>query len=275
MQPLEFIKFTPRTNCGECGYAACLAFAAAVTKGGENPGKCPYVDLKRLGGDFTVTDHGSGGLSGVAGLLDEKDMALVTHLKGKVREMDFSAVASNLGCDWSGVEANSLHFRYLGHDVTLSSEGVFFSGKEVEDPRDQILLYNYVYYGGGNASSGEWVGMESLPNSISKVRTLRVYCEERIASHFCGREASLLRECAVRLDAVARDDLEQSCTAAFQVPVLPRLPIVMLFWDEDLEDGFPSRVKVLYDQKVLSVLDIESLVFASERMAERLVELSG
>ena len=41
MQPLEFIKFTPRTNCGECGYAACLAFAAAVTKGGENPEKCP------------------------------------------------------------------------------------------------------------------------------------------------------------------------------------------------------------------------------------------
>ncbi len=227
------------------------------------------MDLKRLGGEFTVTDRGSGGLSGVAGLLDEKDMALVTHLKGKVREVDFSAVASHLGCDWSGVETNLLYFRYLGHEYTLSCEGIFFGGKEVQEPRDQILLYNYVYYGGGDARSGEWVGMESLPNSISKVRTLRVYCEERIASQFCGKEA-LLRECAGRIDAVPRVDLEQSCTAAFQVAVLPRLPIVLLFWDEEREEGFPSRVKVLYDQNVLSVLDIESLVFASERMAERL-----
>ena len=274
LQPLEFLKFTPRSNCGECGYAACLAFAAAVTKGGENPGKCPHVDLTRLGEEFTKADRGNGGLSGVAGLLDEKDMALVAHLKGKISEVSFSAVAPQLGCTWSGAATNCLHFRYLGRDVTLSGEGVFFNGKEVEDPRDQILLYNYVYYGGGEPHSGERVGMESLPNSISKVRTLRVYCEERITAHFCGREA-LLRECAARIDGVARDDLERSCSAAFQVAVLPNLPMLLLFWDEEPEDGFAARAKVLYDRNVLSVLDIESLVFASERMAERLVELSG
>lgn len=261
------------TNCGECGYAACLAFAAAVTKGGEDPGKCPYVDLTHLGDGAVQENRGSGGLSGVAGLLDEKDMALVAHLKSKIQTVNFSAVAPGLGCAWSGPETNLLHFRYLGRDVTLSYDGVFFGGKEVEDPRDQILLYNYVYYGGGGVSSGEWVGMESLPNSISKVRTLRVYCEERIAAHFCGREA-LLRESVGRIDAVPRGDLEQGCSAAFQIGVLPRLSICLLFWDEDRDDGFPARVKVLYDLNVLAVLDIESLVFASERMAERLVELS-
>jgi hypothetical protein len=232
------------------------------------------VDLKRLGDEFALAERGTGGLSGVAGLLDEKDKALVAHLKSKTREVDLATVAPDLGCQWSGPERNCLQFRYLGRDVTLSSQGVLFGDQEVEDPRDQILLYNYVYYGGGDGIAGEWVGMESLPNSISKVRTLRVYCEERIASHFCGRE-TLLRECAGRMDAIPRDDQEQSCSAAFQIAVLPRLPMILLFWDEDPEDGFPPRVKVLYDRNVLSVLDIESLVFASERMAERLVELSG
>lgn len=274
MQPLEFLKFTPKTNCGECGYPACLAFAAAVTKGGEDPGKCPHVDLKGLGAPFAGADRGRGGLAGVAALLEDKDKALVVHLKSKIREVDFAAVAPDLGCEWSGPETNGLHFRYLGHDVTLSAEGVLFGGREVEDPRDQILLYNYVYYGGGEVLSGEWVGMESLPNSISKVRTLRVYCEERIAAHFCGREA-LLRECAAGIDAVPGDDQERNCSAAFQVEVLPHLPLLLLFWDEEKDEGFPPRVKVLYDRNVLSVLDIESLVFASERMAERLVELSG
>ncbi len=276
MQPLEFIKHTPKTNCGKCGYGACLAFAAAVTKGGEDPGKCPYVDVKGLGDEFARASRGSGGLSGVAGLLDEKDKALVAHLKNKVRTINFSSAAPQLGCEWSGLKADLLRFRYLGRDVTLSVAGVFFSGKDgeytVEDPRDQILLYNYVYYGGGDPLTGVWVGMESLPNSISKVRTLRVYCEDRIAGLFCGRE-DLLRKCAAKIDGVVQDDQGQSCSVVLQIAVLPRLPMRLLFWDEEREEGFPSRVKILYDQQVLSVLDIESLVFASERLAERLGEL--
>jgi hypothetical protein len=269
VQPFEFLKFTPKTNCRECGYAACLAFAAAVTKGGENPGKCPYVNISRLGDEFSMAGRVTGGLSGAIGVLDEKDMALVAHLKSKIREVDFSEIAPILGCTWSGVEDNLLSFRYLGHDVTLSGEGVFLDGKEAEEPRDQILLYNYIFYGGGAAISDVWVGLESLPNSISKVRTLRVYCEERIANYFCGKEA-LLKECAGKIDAVSRDHQKPGCSAAFQIAVLPRLPMLLLFWDEDREDGFPPRVKILYDQNVLDVLDIESLVFASERMAERL-----
>jgi hypothetical protein len=270
LQPLEFLKRTPRTNCGECGYAACLAFAAAVTKGGENPGKCPYVDVGLLGDEFSKTaDLGKTAAPDVAGLLDEKDMALVAHLKSKIREVDFSVIGPKLGCACSGVEDSVLSFRYLGHDVTLSDKGLFFDGKEAEEPRDQILLYNYIFYGGDTANSGVWVGMESLPNSISKVRTLRVYCEERIANYFCGKVA-LLRECAGRIDAVSRDHQEPGCSAAFQIAVLPCLPMLLLFWDEDREDGFPPRVKILYDQNVLGVLDIESLVFASERLAERL-----
>lgn len=273
MQPLEFIKFTPRTNCGECGYAACLAFAAAVTKGGEDPRKCPYVKVNDLGADFFAADRGGGGLSGVGRLLEEKDRSLIEHLKNRARPVDFSHVASGLGCTWSGPEKNALCFRYLGHDVDLSREGIFLDGKEAEEPRDQILLYNYVHFGGGEARAGEWVGMESLPNSISKVRTLRVYCEERIAAHFSGKQ-TLLQECVRRIDGELMDGKEQACSAAFQVSVLPCLPVVLLFWDEDKGDGFPARVKILYDRNVLGVLDLESLVFASERMAERLVELS-
>ena len=227
------------------------------------------MDPSRLGNEFAINNRSNSTSSDVAGLLDEKDMALVAHLKSKISEVDFSVMAPKTGCTWSGHEENILSFRYLGQDVTLSAAGILFGGKEVEEPRDQILLYNYIFFGGGTASAGTWVGMESLPNSISKVRTLRVYCEERIAHYFCGK-MTLLRASAGKIDAVSGDHQESGCSAAFQVPVLPHLPMLLLFWDEDREDGFPPRVKILYDQNVLSVLDIESLVFASERLAERL-----
>jgi hypothetical protein len=272
MQPLEFIKFTPRTNCGECGYAACLAFAAAVTKGGENPEKCPYVDLSQLGDEFSSKNRGKDGLEGVGKLLDEKDVELVAYLKRKTSQIDFATAAEAIGCTWSGPEKDCLLLQYFGRDVELSHDGILIDGKDVEDPRDQILLYNYVHFAGGDKPTQEWIGMESLPNSISKIRTLRVYCEERIADFFTGK-TDLLKKIAPQLGAETLDNPAQSCSAAFFIPALPRLPLFVLFWDEEKEDGFPAKVKVLFDQKVLDFLDIESLVFVCERMAERWVEL--
>ncbi len=272
MQPLEFIKYTPRTNCGECGYAACLAFAAAVTKGGERPEKCPYVDVSQLGDEFSSEDRGSDGLEGLGKLLNEKDLALVAYLKKKTSNINFSEVAEAIGCHWSGPEKDSLLFQFLGMDIELSHDGILINGEEVEDPRDQILLYNYVHFGGGKVPQQDWIGMESLPNSISKVRTLRVYCEERIASYFTGK-SELLTGAAPEIGAVLQENPEQSCSAAFFISALPRLPLFVLFWDEDEEDGFPAKVKVLFDKNVNDFLDIESLVFVCERMAERWVEM--
>jgi len=273
MQPFEFIKLTPRSNCGECGYAACLAFAAAVTKGGENPEKCPHIDLSQLGDEFSTGNRGKDGLEGVGKLLDEKDVELVAYLKRKISQIDFSKAAEALGCDWSGPEKDCLLLQFFGRNVQLFHDGILIDGKEVEDPRDQILLYNYVHFAGGDKPAQEWIGMESLPNSISKIRTLRVYCEERIAAHFTGKP-ELLKELAPQLGAQIQESPEQSCSAAFLIPALPRLPLFVLFWDEEIEDGFPAKVKVLFDQKVLDFLDIESLVFVCERMAERWVELT-
>jgi len=274
LQPLEFLKFTPRTNCGECGYPACLAFAAAVTKGGEQPDKCPYVDVSELGDEFSAADHGRDGMDGVGRLLDEKDMALVAYLKEKTSNIDFSKAAEKLGCDWSGMEEDCLLLQFLGRNAEICHDAVAISRQDVEDPRDQILLYNYVDFGGGDRPKLDWIGMESLPNSISKVRTLRVYCEERLATFFTGKTA-LMTEHASTLGAVLDENPEQSCSAAFFVSVLPRLPMYVLFWDEEEEDNFPAKVKVLFDAKVMDFLDIESLVFACERMAERWVELAA
>jgi CO dehydrogenase/acetyl-CoA synthase gamma subunit (corrinoid Fe-S protein) len=51
--PLEIYALLPKTNCGECGIATCLAFAAAVLKEEKQPADCPRLDqvtLARLGG---------------------------------------------------------------------------------------------------------------------------------------------------------------------------------------------------------------------------------
>jgi hypothetical protein len=56
---------------------------------------------------------------------------------------------------------------------------------------------------------------------------------------------------------------------------LPRLVVRVLWWDEDVEEGFPARAKYLFDTRVLQVVDLESLIFACEQLTDRLLGFQG
>ena len=38
---LDILKLLPRTNCGECGFSSCMAFAASLSKMETSPEQCP------------------------------------------------------------------------------------------------------------------------------------------------------------------------------------------------------------------------------------------
>jgi hypothetical protein len=205
---------------------------------------------------------------------EEHDWALVKHLREKVAPIDFGSVAKSLGARWDRDDPEILWLRYLGRDVRLGKSDVLLGNDKAVDPRDQILLYNYVHSGGGTKPDGTWIGMESLPNSISKVKTLSTYCERRIAGFLSGKTTQLLSDLGVRLDGYRGPaELGATATASIVVPVLPMVPQYLLFWEEDIDVGVEPKVKVLFDHNVLEFLDLESLVFSAERMAERLIGL--
>ena len=283
MTPHEFLKYTPATNCGDCGYPACLAFAVAVTKGGVAPDRCPYVEKDNLPAELLAGGE-QAGLEQVDRGQDERDMALVAHLKSKITSVDFGLLSQRIGAVWSADTPDQLTFNYLGCSILLGRDEVVMDGEQLVDPRDQILLYNYVAFGGNAGGAGErsaearlpadtWVGMESLPNSIAKIRTLATYCEARLAEQFAGRIDALPQVCEKIGAKTAQDEQAQSADFAAILPVLPQVPLYLLLWDQDLEDGFEARVKILFDQYVMDFLDVESLVFAAERMADRLLQL--
>jgi hypothetical protein len=257
MNALEIVKKTLRTNCGECGYPACMAFAVAVVSSGEKLSSCPYIKT----GDM---DNNRGG--GVR-LVSDPDTVLLRTLKAKVRSIDIAERAQKLGGTMVNQDGSSmLRLQYLGDTILISDERAASSSGAELDPRDQILLYNYLFSGGAGTLSGEWVGLESFPNSISKVVTLKRYTEDKLAVEFENR-GDELRDA---LFAIKAREIE-SCHAdmCLVVPVLPMVPIQVHFWDSDDEDGFPASVKVLFDSSALEFLDIESLIFATERMTEK------
>jgi hypothetical protein len=266
--PLEIVSLTPKSNCGRCGHPTCLAFAVNVVKGLEEPQKCPFIKVEDLGFEPIKKKASESEYD------EEHDLAFIKHLKSKISPIDFIEVAPQIGATLSS-DNRVLLFNYLGRKISLSKADITADSADLVDPRDQILLYNYVYFSGGSLSN-EWIGMESMPNSISKVRTLETYCENKLAELFSGKSLDMINSLTDKLGGTpGPDELSQSASAGIIIPVLPRVPQFILFWDEEPEDGFSAKVKILYDKNALEFLDIESLLFSSERLAERLEELAG
>lgn len=262
LSPLDLVKRTPMTNCRQCGFPTCLAFGAAVVKTGVNPGLCPFIDLSGI--DIT-TD--------ISFIKDQKikDLDFIASLKEKIRPLHFEEIAPHLGATFSADCNGRLIFHYLGQEVSLSKSTLTIDGQEPDDPRDQILLYNYIASGGNHLPAHDWVGMESLPNSISKIKTLATYCEDRLARLFHDQSAPHIMAGITAVGGTATDG--EGATLAAIILVLPMIPQFVLYWEESLEDHFPAQVKVLFDRHVLSYLDLESLVFSSERLADRMTSL--
>ena len=270
MNPLDILQRTPKTNCGECGYPTCLAFSAAVSRAGTEITLCPYIDLQGLNSNRSGSKKNMSTLA--EQVAEEHDLALIRHLQEKVRALDFGSIAKSLGAGWNSDEPDILYLRYLGQDVVLGKTNILVDNTDVADPRDQILLYNYVHSCGGRKPDNTWIGMESLPNSISKVKTLATYCEKRIAEHLSGKPTDILREIGRQLDGhEGPEELSSTATSACIVPVLPMVPQYILFWEKEPDEGFEAKTKVLFDHHVLDFLDLESLVFSAERLAERII----
>ena len=264
LQILDLIKMLPRTNCKECGYPTCMAFATHVLREGENPRKCPYWQPHDLAFvEQTLISQG-------------EDTAYPDHLfsarkfvMGKIQEYDFSEVAEKIGARL--VEAEGKTFLVIN-----LLERLYRVGKEQVEPLDDgehdlwehILLYNYVAEAGGRLPTGNWVPMESLPGSLAKRKVFVSGCEEKIAAAYSG-QPELLRQALKELKADF-PDLESNAEVAALFYPLPMIPFQLLFWDADLDDGFSAQVKILFDETVLDYLDIESLVFLGEKCAERL-----
>ena len=58
---------------------------------------------------------------------------------------------------------------------------------------------------------------------------------------------------------------------AFQYQPLPRMPLLLLFWDADEEEGFEAQAKVLLNGSAMAYLDLEGLTFVAEKLADNLI----
>ena len=262
---MEVLKNLPRTNCGECGQATCLAFATQVIKEGEDLDKCPH--LTGAGADMgqAVRAQQEAGV----GRRRESIAISLEVLQEKVAPLDFAALAEGLGATY-GEEAGRpyLSLIYFGYPVQVFKNELRYPAGADADPWDAILLYNYIASRGQEPVAGRWIAYNSLPNSVSKSKTL-ARLEQKLADHFAGQAAGLKQ----RIDELGGEMVavgEDADVQAVFMP-LPKVPLLLSFWDAEAEEGFAPQAHWLFDVSVTHYLDLESMLFLVEHLMERLM----
>ena len=125
--------------------------------------------------------------------------------------------------------------------------------------------------GGTRSPTGHWKGFGELPNTVSKVISMNKYVEAPLIEEFKGKPGKLLAA-TERIGGLNQTAETDSADLSLLFNPLPRIPIMLLFWDEDQDEGFEAQVKLLFDATVTEHLDIESIVFLSERLGQLLCE---
>ncbi len=269
--PIELYKELPKTNCGDCGQPSCLAFATQVVGHGHDLRDCPHLGEAVLREVSHIIEEQRD-----KGVYVKRENHKITreHLRDKIRNHDFKAIASGLGVTYSvDNDVEALEIPYFNRMVTMKHSGIWVEGSEDFDPWDEILLYNYIFFSGSKPLSDDWVGLESFPNSLPKRAALEDGCHRRISEAFTGARNELERACQELGGTRVADG--HSAEVAFQFQALPRMPLFLLFWDEDNEEGFEAQTKVLFDAQAMEYLDLEGLTFVAEKLADHLITRKG
>jgi hypothetical protein len=254
--PVDLYKRLPKTNCAECGHPSCLAFATQVVGLGYELTRCPHLDLQvreELGAIIFAQRQ--------RGVFVKRPSHQITreHLREKIKECAFDTLAPRLGGEYIRVgEVETLRLLYFGRWIAVSRTGLRADDGEEFDPWDQILVYNYVASSGSERDGGRWVGMESFPNSLPKKTALEAGCYRRLAEAFSGA-SHLLEQACVALGG-RRLDQGHNADLAYEIQALPRMPLLVFFWDQDREEGFETKSKILFEDTAMEYLDLEGLV---------------
>jgi hypothetical protein len=236
-------KELPRRNCGECGVKTCMAFASAVVKEGADIHLCPYLAPEK-----------ADSLAGAVGGRDWK-LELIKNLTKEVAGLDLAETAKRLGGELIG---ERIRFLCLGRHYFLDAAGEVTTEGPLS-PWEKILILIYVKTGGSGPLDDRWVSFEILKGGGVKVAQIVHEVEEPLVAMFSRAEDAMVKAVA---KLGGRQVEGQPSDMAWVAPLLPKVPMLLLYWRADEE--FPARVKVLFDRSADRFLDVETIMYVGE-----------
>ncbi len=256
----------PKTNCKECGYATCMAFASMVVSEKLPLKNCPYLKPEVIEKCQKELDA-----QYAAGKWLKRDMAqdALQWAKEKSASMAIEDLPERIGGKIVAREgAPVLELPYFNDVIYISKDRVTKQDGTELTRWEQVFIFNHLAQGGTSDPKGKWKAFAEFPNTMSKVKSMISHVENPLIERFKGKTGDLA-QASKRIGGVDRTkDMGRSDLAMLFVP---KVPVMLMFWDEVASDRFEAQVKLLFDETVTGHLDIESIMFLSERLKDLLI----
>jgi hypothetical protein len=256
----------PRTNCGDCGYPTCFAFATLVVVEKIPLNKCPHIDNTLSENYQEKLD-----LQHASGKWVKKDIAAeaLEWAKERSASMNIVDLPARIGgklveyCD-----ILTLELPYFNGSILIREGDITRKDGKPLNRWEQVFLYNHMAQGGTRQPTGIWKGLEEIPNTISKIKSMKNHIEDPIIDRYRGKAHELFENAALHGGVPFKGN--NPAEVAILFTPLPMIPVLLLFWDEDKAEGFEPRARLLFDETIAEHLDIESIMFLSERIRQLL-----
>jgi hypothetical protein len=259
----------PKTNCGDCGFPTCIAFAGMVVADRHPLDGCPHLSPEVVNRcNRELADQYA------AGKWTKRDLAqdALVWARERSASMDLTDLPGRIGGTLvDNDDGMVLKLPYFDGHILIGPDDIQRSDGTDLGRWEKVFIYNHMAQGGTRSPSGKWRGFEEFPNTVSKVKTMAGQAEAPLVKRFHGRLKALVAS-AQGIGGKDVTDGQTSADAALCFHVFPRVPVMLLFWDEDPADGFGATAKLLFDETIVDHLDIESIVFLGERLRQMICD---
>lgn len=260
-------QILPKTNCRDCGFPTCLAFAGMVVSEKLPLENCPHVPPDVLANAQKELEA-----QWAAGKWTRRNLAedALQWAKERAASMDIKDLPARIGGELMEIDGETvLSLPYFTNTLFIKEGVISHANGSQLNHWEQVFVFNHLAQGGEALPTGEWKALEAFPNTVSKVKSMKAHVEAPLRERFTGN-VKALRSAAATIGGKDKTREMGSADAAIQLQPLPRVPVMIMFWDAEPEDGMEAAVKLLFDKTVIQHLDIESIMFLSERIQQLL-----
>ncbi|MDR3089462.1 MAG: DUF3786 domain-containing protein [Desulfobulbaceae bacterium] len=257
----------PRTNCRDCGFPTCLAFAGKVVSEQYPLKNCPHIPA-----DLLANSEAELAAQYAKGLWLRRDMAAdaLKWARQRAASLDLKDLPARLGGEIvAGANGPELRLPYFTDFLRINGAAIRREDGRELGRYEQVFILNHLAQGGWRGPTGAWKGFIEFPNTVSKAVTMKKSVEEPLAARFAGKTEAL-RQRAEMIGAVALTIADSQAHVSLLFTPLPRIPLALLFWDGG--DDFAAQARLMFDETVTEHLDIESIIFLSERLRQLLCD---
>jgi hypothetical protein len=150
-------KLLPKTNCGECGFPTCLAFASMVVAEILSLDKCPHIEPAKLEPAQQELDD-----QHAAGKWTKRDMAAdaLQWARERAASMQIADLPSRIGGRLlKDGKHDILELPYFKDVILIKTGGILKQNGDLLNRWEQVFIYNHMAQGGYREPTGKWKGL--------------------------------------------------------------------------------------------------------------------